>query len=45
MSPNAGYLFSNNITYYSISLLIKCYRVKVARESYKKYRNRYNLNT
>ena len=30
MSPNAGHSFSNNITYYPTSLLIKRYGVKEA---------------
>ena len=44
MSLDVGYSFSNNITYYFISLLIKYYRVKIAKKSYKKYYNYRNLN-
>ena len=32
MNLDVGYSFSNDITYYSINLLIKCYKVKIAKE-------------
>ena len=36
MSPNVGYSFINNITYYPTGLLIKRYKVEVAREAIRK---------
>ena len=36
MSPDVGHSFSNNITYYSTNLLIKRYKVKVARGAIRK---------
>ena len=32
MSPDVGYSFSNNIIYYPTGLLIKRYKVEVAKE-------------
>ena len=33
MSPDVGYSFSNDITYYSTNLLIKYYKIKIAKKT------------